>query len=112
MLAVEARHVDSFPGGWADYVRSQEAEPVAAPPPPKPKREKPKRPAKAKPTALELVEQEVARAETRVADLEQKLASDWSDLVLLAAHREAREDLEALLSRWEALFEASGSTTP
>ena len=69
-------------------------------------------PPKAKPTALELVEQEVARAEARVADLEQKLAADWGDADLLAAHREAREDLEALLSRWEALFEASGSTTP
>ena len=62
--------------------------------------------------ALELVEQEVARAEARVTDLEQKLAADWGDADLLAAHREAREDLEALLSRWEALFEASGSTTP
>ena len=67
---------------------------------------------KPKPTALELVEQEVARAEARVAELEQKLATDWGDADLLAAHRAAREDLEALLSRWEALFEASGSTTP
>jgi hypothetical protein len=110
MLAVEDQRIASYPGGWADYARAQEAEtaPAAAP---KPKREKPKRPAKAKPTALELVEQEVARAEARVTDLEQKLAADWGDADLLAAHREAREDLEALLSRWEALFEASGSTT-
>ena len=111
MLAVEDRQIVSYPGGWADYVRAQENDAAPAPAP-KPRREKPKRPAKAKPSALELVEQEVARAETRVAELEQKLAADWSDADLLTAHREAREDLEALLSRWEALFEASGSTTP
>ena len=46
------------------------------------------------------------------SELEQKLAADWGDVDLLAAHREAREDLGALLSRWEALFEQSGSTTP
>ena len=44
------------------------------------------------------------RAEARVAELEQKLATDWGDLELLSAHRAAREDLEALLKRWEALF--------
>ena len=36
-----------------------------------------------------------------------KLAKDWADMSLLSAHREAREDLEALLKRWESLFEAS-----
>jgi ATP-binding cassette subfamily F protein 3 len=113
MLAVEDRTIASYPGGWADYARAQEADAAApAPPVPKPKQEKPKRPAKAKPTALELVEGEVARAEARVADLEQRLAADWGDVDLLSAHREARGDLEALLSRWEALFEQSGSTTP
>ncbi len=30
---------------------------------------------------------------------------------LVAAHRDARDDLAGLISRWEALFEASGSTT-
>jgi ATP-binding cassette subfamily F protein 3 len=112
MLAVEDRRIASYPGGWADYARAQEAEAAAPAAPPKPKREKPKRAEKAKPSALELVEQEVARAEARVATLEEQLAADWGDADLLAAHREARQDLEALLSRWEALFEASGSTTP
>ena len=65
-----------------------------------------------KPSALELVEGEVERAEARVAELEQKLAADWGDVDLLASHKAAREDLEALLKRWEALFESSGSTTP
>ena len=113
MLAVEDHAIASYPGGWADYVRAQEAEgPPPPPPPPKEKREKPKRPAKAKPSALELVEGEVERAEARVAELEQKLAADWGDVELLASHKAAREDLEALLKRWEALFAESGSTTP
>ena len=110
LLAVEDRHIVSYPGGWADYVRAQESEPAApvvARPAPKPKVERPKRPAKPRPTALQLVEAEVARAEARVAELEVKLAADWADMALLSAHREAREDLEALLKRWESLFEAT-----
>jgi len=112
MLAVEHRAIASYPGGWADYVRAQEEDAAPPPPPPKVKQEKPRRPAKAKPSALELVEGEVERAEARVAELEQKLAADWGDVDLLASHKAAREDLEALLKRWEALFESSGSTTP
>jgi len=110
LLAVEDGRIVSYPGGWADYVRAQDAGEAA--PPPKPKRERPKRPVKPGPTPLELVEAEVARAEERVNELERKLAEDWGDATLLAAHKEAREDLAALISRWESLFEASGSTTP
>jgi len=114
LLAVEDRRIVSYPGGWADYVRAQDVEPVAAEPPPTKltPEKKAKRPAKPQPTALELVEREVARAEERVNDLERRLAADWSDMALLSAHREAREDLEALLRRWETLFEASGSQAP
>ena len=106
LLAVEDRGIVSFPGGWADYARSQ-TEDAAPPAPPavQPKRERPRRPAKAKPTALEVIELEVARAEERVAELEQKLAADWGDASLLTAHREARDDLAALLERWESVFE-------
>jgi ATP-binding cassette subfamily F protein 3 len=109
LLAVEDGRIASYAGGWADYVRAQETD-APAPPPPKPKAEKPKRPPKPKPTPLELVEAEVARAEERVAELERRLAEDWSDAELVAAHRAARDDLAALISRWEALFEATGST--
>jgi hypothetical protein len=56
------------------------------------------------------VEREIARGEARVAELEQRLAEDWQDVDLLAAHRAARDDLQALLARWETLFEeAAGS---
>src|SRR3954453_13289573 len=64
LLAVEDRTIASYPGGWADYGRAQEAEAEPAPvAPPKVKREKPKRPQKPRPSALELVEGEVERAE-------------------------------------------------
>ncbi|HEV7640083.1 MAG TPA: ABC-F family ATP-binding cassette domain-containing protein [Gaiellaceae bacterium] len=110
MLAVEHRAIASYPGGWADYQQAQEADGAPpAPSPPREKREKPKRSAdrgqkRPAPSALELVEGEVERAEARVAELEQKLAADWGDVDLLASHKAAREDLEALLERWEALF--------
>jgi ATP-binding cassette, subfamily F, member 3 len=106
LLAVESHSIASYAGGWADYVQAQEDETAPAPATlPKPKREKPKPPPRPKPSALELVESEVERAEARVAELEQKLAADWSDVDLLNAHKAAREDLEALLTRWESLFE-------
>jgi ATP-binding cassette, subfamily F, member 3 len=110
LLAVEDRRIASYAGGWADYARAQDGEPAAAAATkPKPKREKPKRPAKAKPTPLELVELEVERAETRLAEVEQKLAEDWGDVQLADEHRAAREDLEALLERWESMFEQAQS---
>jgi ATP-binding cassette subfamily F protein 3 len=116
LLAVEERRIASYAGGWADYARAKEPapEPVPppSPPPPRPRKPKTERPTKPQPTALELVEREVARAEERVNALEQKLAADWGDMALLSAHREARHDLEALIKRWEALFEASGSSAP
>jgi ATP-binding cassette subfamily F protein 3 len=109
LLAVEGKKIASYPGGWADYVSAQEEPVVAVPPPPKAPKPKPARQRKPQPTALELVEKEVARAETRVNELEAKLATDWGDMALLSAHREAREDLQALLKRWEALMEAPTS---
>jgi ATP-binding cassette subfamily F protein 3 len=104
LLAIEDRKVVSYEGGWADYVRAQEADEAPPPKPAKPRRERPRRP---QPTPIELVEAEVARAEERVAELERRLAEDWSDVDLLASHRAARDDLAVLLGRWEALFEES-----
>jgi ATP-binding cassette subfamily F protein 3 len=107
LLAVEDKTIVSFPGGWADYARAQadDSAPAPAASVAAPKREKPRKAPKAMPSALELVEQEVARAEKRVAEIEQKLAADWGDVGLLAAHQDAREDLAALLERWESVFE-------
>jgi hypothetical protein len=57
------------------------------------------------PSELERIEAEIARRESMVAELEQRLAEDWNDVEMLAAHRQARDELQALLQRWETAFE-------
>jgi ATP-binding cassette subfamily F protein 3 len=106
VLAIEDGSVVAYAGGWSEYVRRDEPEP--APPKPKvakPRPERPKRERPPAPTSLELVEREVARGEARVAELERQLAEDLTNVDLVSAHKLARDDLEALLARWEALFD-------
>jgi ATP-binding cassette subfamily F protein 3 len=93
-------------GGWADLVRAREERAEAAPePPPKERKAKPAPPQASGPDAVAEVEAEIERAELEIAGLEEKLAADWSDADAVAAHAEARERLQALLARWEALLE-------
>jgi ATP-binding cassette, subfamily F, member 3 len=112
-LAIEDGQVRSYDGGWADYVRAREARALTvpgtvktpqraeiAPKPPRPETPKPKGP-----SPLERVEAEIAAKEEAVADLERRLAEDWGNIELLAAHRAARNDLQGLLDRWETLFD-------
>jgi ATP-binding cassette subfamily F protein 3 len=113
-LAVEGRRLRSYDGGWAEYVRAR-AERAAPPTPeskPKPPKEKPRKPAPAprkRPSELDRIEAEIAEREEAVAGLERRLAEDWGDVETLAAHRRARDELQALLARWEDLFEARSS---
>jgi ATP-binding cassette subfamily F protein 3 len=103
VLAIEDRQLVAYPGGWAEYSTRRDPEPEPAPPrprKPRPPRERPKGP-----TPIELVEREIARTEERIADLERKLSDDWTNVDLVNAHRGARDDLAALLERWERLFE-------
>jgi ATPase subunit of ABC transporter with duplicated ATPase domains len=108
-LAVEDGTIHSYDGGWADYVRRRDE--LAAPPPPPPepaKRTRKPGPVSAqrgRPSELERVESEIAAREQAVAELEQQLAEDWGNAETLAAHRTARDELQALLARWEQLFE-------
>jgi len=97
--------VHSYDGGWAEYARRR-TEPVdPRPSPPQPRQERP-RPAPARrPSDLERLEGEISRQEEAVAELERRLAEDWSNVETLAAHRRARDELQELLSRWERLFE-------
>jgi ATP-binding cassette subfamily F protein 3 len=117
-LAVEALGLNTYEGGWADYLRlraereqvsaeREQAGAAPAPAPAKPRKPRPERPKRARPTPLELVEAEIERKETAVAELERRLAENWADMELLTAHREARDELSALLERWEKLFETS-----
>jgi ATP-binding cassette subfamily F protein 3 len=107
LLAIEGTALVSYPGGWAEYrqAASDVPEAKASPPPKAPKKGRQKQQQTQSP--LELVEREIARGEERVAELERRLAQDWANVDLVAAHREAREDLAALLRRWESLFDAS-----
>ena len=107
LLAIEDGTIHSYDGGWADYAQRQ-AEPEPEPAKPAaPRKEKPRpEPVKpARPKALEQLEGEISQQEEAVAELERRLADDWSDVETLAAHRRARDELQALISRWERLFE-------
>ena len=39
--------------------------------------------------------------------LEAKLAEDWTNMDMLTEYRTSRDELQELLARWEALFEAA-----
>ena len=114
IVAFEDRSLRSYDGGWADLEREREAASTPVEPePPEPERpprvSKP-RPARRTPTELELLEGQIAGVEARIAELERKLADDWSDMDVLGAHRAARDELVALLERWEVAF-AEAQTT-
>ncbi len=110
-LAIEGHELHAHDGGWAEYVqRRAERKTRARPrtdPGPRPAKPPPERPRPKRPTELELLEQEIAAKEEAVTELERRLAEDWSDVAMLAAHRHARDELQALLARWELLFEQS-----
>jgi ATP-binding cassette, subfamily F, member 3 len=112
-LAIEDSRVNSYDGGWAEYLRRREERRVPAPPQPEPKQSKARRTTpKTKPSApseLERLEAAISDRETAVADLERRLAEDWTDTETLAAHRQARDELRALLNRWETVFERAQS---
>jgi ATP-binding cassette subfamily F protein 3 len=109
-LAIEEQRLNSYDGGWAEYLRQREArrqpDAAATAEPKRPKTRKP--PAQPKrPSELERIEAQIADREHAVAQLERRLADDWNDVEMLAAHRRARDELQELLQRWEALFESA-----
>jgi ATP-binding cassette subfamily F protein 3 len=109
-LAIENTELHSYDGGWAEYIRQREArtarELARAEPQPKPAKKSKAVATKAKaPSELERIEAAIAQSETEVAELERRLAEDWNDVEMLAAHRRARDELQSLLQRWEQLFD-------
>ncbi|MDX6469962.1 MAG: ATP-binding cassette, subfamily er 3 [Gaiellaceae bacterium] len=111
-LAIEDGELHAYDGGWAEMLRRRE-ERAARAKEPEPEQAKPQRqqkakapkPAKPRPSELQRVEAEIATREAEVAELEGKLAEDWSNVDVLAAHKRSRAALQSLLERWEALFE-------
>jgi ATP-binding cassette subfamily F protein 3 len=115
IVAFEDRVLRSYDGGWADMEREREEAnaPAAAVEPPaqlKPTRAPRPRPVRRTPTELELLEGQIAGVEARIAELERKLADDWSDMDVLGAHRAARDELVTLLERWEVAFGEAQTT--
>ncbi len=53
---------------------------------------------------------QIAGVEASIAELERKLADDWSDMDVLGAHSAARDELVALLERWEVVFGEAQTT--
>src|SRR5438067_5710609 len=112
-LAIEDGTLHAYDGGWAEMLRRREERAArkaaaVAPPVPTPERREPKpapKPRAQRPSELERVEAEIAAREAEVAELEAKLAGDWSNVDVLAAHKRSRDALQALLARWEDLFE-------
>jgi ATP-binding cassette subfamily F protein 3 len=111
-LAIEDGKLCAYDGGWAELLRRREERQARAKPEPpvervKPKPPKPKAAAAKKPRSSELerIEAEIAAREAEVAELERKLAEDWTDVDVLAAHKRSRDALTALLERWEQLFD-------
>jgi ATP-binding cassette, subfamily F, member 3 len=109
-LAIENTELHSYDGGWAEYIRQREAraarELAGAEPQPKPAKKRKATAARPKvPSELERIEAAIAQSETEVAELERRLAEDWNDVEMLAAHRRARDELQSLLQRWEQLFD-------
>jgi ATP-binding cassette subfamily F protein 3 len=108
-LAIEDCELASYDGGWAEMLRRREERAARRAPEPvvvkKPKSVKPPKPKRRQPTELERIEAEIATREAEVADLEQQLAADWSNVETLAAHKRSRDALASLLDRWEQLFE-------
>jgi ATP-binding cassette subfamily F protein 3 len=106
-LAIEDGELHAYDGGWAEMLRRREqrAAAVAVPEPKPVKAARAKAAPKPRPSELQRIEAEIATQEATVAELEEKLAKDWSDVETLAAHKRSRDALQALLERWEQLFE-------
>ena len=106
IVSVEGLMLKSTDGGWADLVREREAAPAPTPArePAKPRKPRAER---RRPTELDEIEANIGRLETHVAELEGRLAENWTDMDLLAAYTAGREELDGLLARWEVLFAES-----
>ena len=108
------RGIASYTGGWADYVRAAGRGGGAA----RRRRSRSRSERRAARSEAEAERPRARRAGGRARRAARRrswsssLADDWSDVDLLAAHREARDDLEALLRRWESLFEAQLNDAP
>jgi len=106
-LAVEECRLRSYEGGWAEYVqRRSESDTSRGLAPGRVERRQPQpTPPPARSSELERLEASIEAKEEAIADLERRLAEDWGNADLVASHRRERDELAALLARWEELLE-------
>ncbi len=106
IVAVEDFGLRSYDGGWADLVRGPRQRRLRGPPRRASRRSarRGRSPSADEPTELDRVEKRISELEPRVAELEGRLAEKWTDMDLLASYTASREELDALLARWEVLF--------
>jgi ATP-binding cassette subfamily F protein 3 len=111
-LAIEEGTIRAYDGGWAEYVQRRAERERAEPPPEPEKRPRPQqaRPAKKLPSPLTDIERQIEDQEGLIAALEAELAEDWGNADKVRAHREARDELQTLFSRWERLVDGSVAT--
>jgi ATP-binding cassette, subfamily F, member 3 len=109
-LAIEDGTIRAYDGGWAEYAerraereRAEQAAARPAVPQQKPARQAPA--VRREQSALESLEGEIEAKERLLAELEAELVADWANADRVAAHRRAREELAALIARWEALVD-------
>jgi hypothetical protein len=102
-----------YDGGWADLERERSSAGAAA----DDARRQAARASRSRPTARSARRRSSScsrarsqRVEDAIAELERTLAEDWTNADVLGAHRAARDELVALLERWEALFGEARAT--
>jgi ATP-binding cassette, subfamily F, member 3 len=102
--AIEDGTLRVYEGGWADYTEARKPRlEVEEAPEPKPQKAPPEKAVKRGRDPVAEIEGRIEAGERRLAELEAKLAADWSDADAIAAHRQARDELDRLLARWEKL---------
>lgn len=108
VIAVEEGGLRSYQGGWAELSRRRQEERELATPPKLKAREKPRsKPPRGADRGRELaqLEEQIVAAEAAVRAEEARLAEDWSNVEIQAAHTKAERRLESMLARWEELAE-------
>jgi ATP-binding cassette, subfamily F, member 3 len=104
--SIEDGTIRVYEGGWAELVEARNARFEEEEPPARKPSRPPERSGLAKQAnPLHELETQIEAQERLVARLEAELSEDWTNVDRIAAHRRARQDLHALLERWEALVD-------
>ena len=116
IVAFEDGVLRSYEGGWADMERERSASAAVVEPEPDAEPVRAVKPARPKIGDAGDVPSSSASKPTSPTprpgspSSKRKLADDWTNMDVLSAHRAARDELVALIARWEVLFEEAHAT--